>query len=505
MSEIILEKSIVDTLDKGGDLERLKFHLDRFSESNVVLVLFSRPESSKPIEELLKKIKKIVKIYGLNVKIERVTVKKIVSKMKEASQSGYFEEVKSEFTEGLWVYPLMHGGANYGYVCIIVDSGTLSKKVLNFVEDYLAISLEKALKELELMKVHGTLRPRAIALSSVHTVHRLISSTLNMGELLPRLARLCSQVIRAKSCVIYLRVGKYLKPKAVASANSSEKPHNIDLFNSRIGKSLESGTLILSRNRLWVPLIEEDIIGAISLKYKQNGRPFDLNDKEILSVLSEQAVVAIKNARLYETQNKILIESLQSLSNILEAKSPKIYTHPKSFVDLVLAIADEYGVSQEEREFIKYATLLLDTGKVAVDENILKKPAFLTEKEYSHIQEHPVKSAEIIKAVKALKPVVPIILHHHERFDGKGYPKGLKGNKIPIGARILAVADSFEAMICHRPYRKTKNYSAAVEEILKQRAKQFDPDVVDAFMASVKKGKIKRISQRMVDEIKKSK
>ncbi len=505
MSEITSERKVIETLDKGGDLERLKFHLDQLSNSNVVVILFSRPDSKIPIQELLKKIKKIVKEYGLKTKIEKVTVEEIKIRMKQASRSGYFEEVKCKLTESLWIYPLVHGGANYGYVCLIIENGNLSKKVLNFVEDYLAISLEKALKELELIKVHGTLRPRAIALSSVHTVHRLISSTLNMDELLPRLARLCLQVIRAKSCVIYLRAGNYLRPKAVASVDSSEKPHKIDLLNSNIGKNLEAGTLILNKNSLWVPLVEEDLIGAIGLKSKQNGRSFDLNDREILLVLSEQAVVAIKNAKLYETQNKILIESLQSLSNILEAKSPKIYTHPKSFVNLVLAIADEYGVSQEEREYIKYATLLLDAGKVAVPENILKKPDLLTEKEYISVQEHPIKSAEIIKAVKALKPAVPIILHHHERFDGKGYPKGLKGNKIPLGARILAVADSFEAMVCHRPYKKTKNYSTAVKEIVKQKGEQFDPDVVDAFISCAKKGKIKKISQRMMEEIKKKK
>ncbi|MDP8216489.1 MAG: HD domain-containing phosphohydrolase [Candidatus Kaelpia imicola] len=503
MNEIVLERNVVETLDKGGDLERLKFHLDKLSDSNVVLILFSRLESKRPIQELLKKIKKIAKEYDLKTKIEKVAVGEMKGKMRQVSRSGYFEEVRCRFTESLWIFPLIHGGANYGYICLIIENGKLSKEVLDFVEDYLAISLEKALKELELIKVHGTLRPRAIALSSVHTVHRLISSTLNMAELLPRLARLCLQVIRAKSCVIYLRAGNYLKPKTVASVSSSEKPHKIDIFNSKIGKNLEAGTLILSKNALWVPLIEEDLIGAIGLKSKQNGRPFDLNDREILSVLSEQAVVAIKNAKLYETQSKILIESLQALSKVLEVKSPSIYTHPKSFIDLVLAIADEYGVSQEEREYIKYATLLLDTGKVAVPEKILKKPDLLTEREYSSVREHPIKSAEIIKTVKALKPAVPIILHHHERFDGKGYPKGLKGNKIPLGARILAVADSFEAMVCHRPYKKTKNYSTAVEEILKQRAKQFDPDVVDAFMVCANKGKIKKISQRMMEEIKK--
>ncbi|HEO63665.1 MAG TPA: HD domain-containing protein [Candidatus Omnitrophica bacterium] len=504
MSDQILEKRVIETLDKGGDLERLKFHLDRFAESNVVLILFSRPESKKPISELVKKIKKIVKEYGIKAKIEKVSVEDIKKKMRHISHSGYYEEVKCRFAHSVWLYPLVHGGVDYGYLCVIIEQGTLPKKILNFVEDYLAISLEKALKELELVKVHSTLRPRAVALSSVHTMHRLISSTLNMEELLPRLARLCLQITRSKICAIYIRKGSYLKPEAAASVDSKYKPRSFSVESSTIGRSLDSGSIILKNNSLWVPLIEEELIGAIGLRSKQNGRHFDFNDKEILAVLAEQAIIAIKNAQLYETQNRILVESLKSLSKILEAKSPKIYTHPKSFIDLVLAITDEYGLSQEDREYIKYATLLLDTGKIAVPEDILKKTSLLTEEEYHSIREHPLKSAEIVKTIKALKPVVPIILHHHEKFDGSGYPKGLKGKKIPVGARILAVADTFEAMICHRPYKKTMNFDKAVSEILKQKGKQFDPDVVDAFIRSVKKGKLQKISQRMREEIKKT-
>jgi len=174
-------------------------------------------------------------------------------------------------------------------------------------------------------------------------------------------------------------------------------------------------------------------------------------------------------------------------------------------VDLVLAIADEYGVSPDEREYIIYATLLLDTGKLAVSETILKKQDFLTEEEYDSVKAHPVKSAEIVKSIKTLKPVVPIILHHHERYDGKGYPKGLKGTRIPIGARILAVADTFEAMICHRPYKKSVDFRTAVSEIERHSGEQFDPEIVDAFKRAVKKGKIQKIFHRMQDEIKQTK
>ncbi len=505
MEDINLEKSAVAAIEKGGDLERLKFHLDRVAGSNVVLILFSYPEAKYPIESLLLKIKKIIKECSIKTKVDKISAERIKNKMKKSSKNGYFEEVKCKFARSSWIFPLIHGGITYGYLCVIVEKGVLAKEILDFVEDYLAISLEKALKELELIKVHGTLRPRAIALSSVHTVHRLISSTLNMNELLPRLARLCTQVTRAKMCVIYIRKKNYLKPQAVASVDSNLKPAKISILHSNVGRTLEEGSIILNRNVLWVPLIEEDLIGSICLRQKQSGKAFDSNDREILSVLAEQAVVAIKNAQLYETQNRILLESLKSLSKALDAKSPRTYTHPDSFVDLVLAIADEYGVAPEEKEYIKYATLLLDTGKLAVPETILKKPDFLTEEEYNSVKAHPIKSAEIVKSIKTLKPVVPIILHHHERYDGKGYPKGLKGAKIPLGARILAVADTFEAMICHRPYKKSVNFRTAISEIEKHSGEQFDPEVVAAFKRAVKKGKIQKIFHRMQAEIKQTK
>ncbi len=500
-ASVSLERKVIDIVDKSGDLERLKFHLEKISVSNVVFILFSRPDSRQPLNYLLAKIKKIVKEYGINTTIKQECIKNIQSNFRKSSRTGRLEEINCKFARSGWIYPLLHGGVVYGYLCVIVEKGTLSKEILNFIDDYLAISLEKALKELELIKVHGTLRPRAIALSSVHTVHRLISSTLNMSELMPRLARLCLQVTRAKMCIIYLRRGNYLKPDAYASVNSKTKPKKFSINSTSIGKNLEEGCIVLTPKALMVPLIEEDLIGAISLREKQSGKPFDLNDREILVVLAEQAVVAIKNAQLYETQGRILMESLQSLSKALDVKSPRTYTHPVSFIDLVMAIAEEYGVSPEEKQQIKYATLLLDTGKVAVAESILKKPTSLTKEEYTSIREHPIKSAEIIKSIKTLKPIMPIIIHHHERWDGEGYPKRLKGAKIPLGARILAVADSFEAMICHRPYKQSSNINEAINEIYNQSKKQFDPDVVQAFTRLVNKGIIKKISSRMLIEV----
>jgi HD-GYP domain-containing protein (c-di-GMP phosphodiesterase class II) len=501
MNTFPLEKKVIETISGSGDVERLKYHLDNLTGANTVLVLFSRNSTQKSTQEIKTILKQALLEADIKPRITRKCIEKIHRKLKQCVRSKKIENVECSFVDEGWIFPLYHGGIVYGFLCVLIDQGKLNDRILKFIEDFLLLSLEKALKEIELIKVHSNLRPRAIALSTVHTVHRLISSTLNMDELLPRLARLCLQVTRSKVCIIYMRKGSKLRPSAIASVNSKPRPKSLDLEKSKIGKALDNGAVILTPKRLWVPLMEEELIGVISLREKQNGKPFDINDREIVTVFAEQAIVAIKNAQLYETQSKILMESLKTLSKTLDVKSPKTYTHPLSFVDLVMAIAEEYGVSPKEKEYIKYATLLLDTGKVAIPEEVLKKPGRLTPEEYQSIMEHPLKSAEIVKSIKSLKPVIPIILYHHERYDGKGYPKGLKGKNIPLGARILCVADAFEAMICHRPYKKSLDFEDAIEEIKKQSGKQFDPEVVDAFLRAVKKGKIKRIACRMVDEI----
>ena len=115
----------------------------------------------------------------------------------------------------------------------------------------------------------------------------------------------------------------------------------------------------------------------------------------------------------------------------------------------------------------------------------------LTAEEYEAVKKHPHRGVQVLKSIHSLKPLVPIILHHHERYDGMGYPKGLKGEEIPIGARIIAVVDSFTAMISSRPYRETRKMAEAVEEIKRHSGTQFDPKVVESFLKVIQEKKIK--------------
>jgi HD-GYP domain-containing protein (c-di-GMP phosphodiesterase class II) len=149
-------------------------------------------------------------------------------------------------------------------------------------------------------------------------------------------------------------------------------------------------------------------------------------------------------------------------------------------------------LSEKQIESLKYASLLHDAGKVDIPIEILTKTGKLTPHEYKIIRRHPTRAVEILRSLQVLKPAIPIILHHHEKYNGSGYPSRLKKGQIPIGARIMAVADAFEAMVYGRPYRERINVASAIKEIKKKAHTQFDPKVVEAFLRAIKTERVKK-------------
>ncbi|GAG49272.1 unnamed protein product, partial [marine sediment metagenome] len=209
-------------------------------------------------------------------------------------------------------------------------------------------------------------------------------------------------------------------------------------------------------------------------------------DKEILMTFSEQAAIAIKNAKLYKEQQNITLGSIKSLAAVLNTRTPRSYKPKELFLKIALGIGKELRLNSEDLRNLHYATILHDAGQVAFPDRILTKGDKLTGKEYDIIRRHPGKSVSIIKHISILKPIIPIILHHHENFDGSGYPKGLKGEEIPLCARIMAVANAFSAMITKRPYRQKVDIKSAIVEVKKNAGTQFDPCVIHAFLKVLK-------------------
>ncbi len=263
-------------------------------------------------------------------------------------------------------------------------------------------------------------------------------------------------------------------------------------LNSLESKIIKSGVSLLKKSSVCVPLVGEDTIGLILIKRKST-KDFDIFDKEILTAVAEQAVIAIKNLQLHEEQQKLIFGSIKSLVTLMDKKVPHKYTHTPRISRIVLGIAEKMHLNENQIRILQHASLLHDAGKIDIPLGILTKRKKLSSKEFDIIKSHPLRGAEIIKPLEILKPLVPIILYHHEKYDGSGYPSGLKKGQIPLPARIMAVADAFEAMLSGRPYRKSSiTIKDAIEEVKKNSGTQFDPKVVNAFLELTKDRKFKK-------------
>ena len=403
--------------------------------------------------------------------------------------------------EGLhgFIYPIVQGDRLYGYIGTCYTQTDVSPEILDIFSAFTDTIVREIQKELELSKLYETLRPRAIALSTVHTVHRLISSTLDLAELLPRIARLSLQIMRANRCSIKLvdAKKKTLLPKATVDLREKKtRLKKVKVGKWAPGKAVKYGRPIRGANYLATPLIDEDVIGVITVYDKIDNKPFSSFDQEIMSTLAEQAVIAIKNAQLYKEQEKLTMGSIKSLAKVLDTRAPGTYVPRASFVKISLVMGQEMHMKADEIKSLEYAAILHDAGEIVVPDEVLTKTTKLTGKEFAIVKEHPAAGVEIIKHMKALKSVLPTILYHHENFDGSGYPKGLKRDQIPLGARIMAVVSAFEAMITSRPYRVIRTIDEATDEISRNSGTQFDPRIVEAFLRVIGKKEIRSMMEK---------
>jgi len=184
--------------------------------------------------------------------------------------------------------------------------------------------------------------------------------------------------------------------------------------------------------------------------------------------------------------NQTLLESIYAFAKTIEAKDYYTSEHGENMVSIAIEVGKKLNIPEKELENLKHAAILHDLGKIGIPDKILHKKGKLNEKELKKIRNHPQIGAEIIRSVHFLSAVVPIVLHHHERFDGLGYSSGLRGRDILLGARIIAVADVYQALVSDRPYRKAYSKEAALKIIQEGAGTQFDPEIVKVFLEIMK-------------------
>jgi diguanylate cyclase (GGDEF)-like protein len=238
-------------------------------------------------------------------------------------------------------------------------------------------------------------------------------------------------------------------------------------------------------NLVAIPIyIADDFHGVVVCVNRDGG--FEDCDDEILLALGDHAGAVLENQRLHGALRTSYLSTVAMLAEVIEAKDPFLRGHSDEVSRYVAAVAQRLGVEQHRREQLVFGSLLHDVGKVGISERILLKPAKLTPEERSVIQLHPRIGYRLVERVPALRDIAPAILHHHERYDGEGYPSRLSGEEIPLEARIICVADSFSAMTAERPYRRRMTLEDACAELERCAGTQFDPEVVRVFVEEVR-------------------
>lgn len=349
------------------------------------------------------------------------------------------------------------------------------------------------------------LEQRVRELQVLNHVGKLLGETLSLDEVLSEILRLAHEVLKFKSCAVLLpdpddrdclqvraAIGY---PADVIEGTRVQRGQGITGMVYRTG--LPRLVDDVTRHPDYIPGIQNGhcemacpliargkVLGVLDCEGEDAGG-FSDQDFVLFSTFASQAAVAIRNAQILERKQSIYYQTISSLANALEARDSYTRGHSERVTEIALNIGRHLGVGETEQDVIKQAGLLHDIGKIGIADGLLNKPEVLSLEERGEIEHHPQFGNNILGQLKFLKEASKAILHHHERYDGTGYPSGLYGPEIPLIARIIAVADSWDAMTSDRPYRDALAEQAALAELVANAGRQFDPEVVRAFLTTI--------------------
>jgi len=378
----------------------------------------------------------------------------------------------------------------------------------NLIEAKQKLSDQISRAQDNLTQTNTSLKQRVHELSILNDISKVVSSVLNLEKLLDVYIDLVRSRIGICNCSIFLVDAE--TDELVVCASEGESGRGLVGARTPIGLGIEGW---VAENRIPVliddlandsrfrdkgsakydrgsficaPLLSKgELLGVIDLNDRTDGQKFTESDLKLLITVAGQVSAAIDNARLYRLLQENSFRTVQALASTLEAKDRYTHGHSGRVTDYSVMVAKRMNLPEEDLENLRYAAQLHDVGKIGVDESILRKPTSLSDEERRHIQEHPAIGERIIEPLDFLNDVRTIIRHHHERWDGRGYPDGIAGTEMNRLTQIMAVADAYDAMTSERPYRHARSGREAIGELKRCRGSQFAPDVIDAFCAAM--------------------
>ena len=276
-------------------------------------------------------------------------------------------------------------------------------------------------------------------------------------------------------------------------ALTAQQARQTKLYDSSVGYNLEKLTGLGIKSGLALPLINNDHLYGVLTVFAANAEAFDAAEVKLMEELAGDIAYGIVTLRTRAERDRyaaelrqVLEQTITAIALTLEKRDPYAAGHQQRVAGLAAAIATEMGLAQQQVEGIRFGALLHNIGTVSVPAEIINRPDRLSDLQFSLVKQHTQTGFEIVKDIPFPWPVAQMVLQHHERLDGSGYPHGLKGEQIVLEARILAVADVLEAMTAYRPYRAALKMDAALAALTQARGTQFDPEVVDACLRVVK-------------------
>ncbi|MCX7995838.1 MAG: HD domain-containing protein [candidate division WOR-3 bacterium] len=341
-----------------------------------------------------------------------------------------------------------------------------------------------------------------IQLKGLWEIDRIIISGLTPSSILGSIKKTVAEVLGCDALAIYTAEPGRADLNVFTNYNLNEEFHNEIIgknkdFLNRIIRTRKSqivtgrgddknlGELLKKygfTSCIGVPLILRGIPFGALLIFSHTRRNYDKQELQYMEGIARQLVITIDRIQAIEKMKEMSVEAVHALVQAIEMRDPTTKGHSAQVAELAQEIARKMDFPESKLHLIKFAGLLHDVGKIAVPESILRKPAELDEYEWVIVKKHPIHSMNIIKPINNLQEICKWVLHHHERWDGSGYPDGLKHEAIPIESRILAICDAYSAMVSDRPYRKGLTIEYALEEIQRCAGKQFDPEIVKLFL-----------------------
>ncbi len=341
-------------------------------------------------------------------------------------------------------------------------------------------------------------------ITSCDIICEIIRSRPELKRMLELVTDMISKVMEVKTCLLFIEdqtTGELVLEASTSEDSSKRNVRVVGKGEGLVGKVFERGIPIvlnswqdiadlqhgevLPYEKLpcaYVPIrVRERVIGVLGVCGPTAKESLDTTDLGLLVALGDRIGIALEHATSYESARDQFVSAMIAMKSVLQARRTASKTSERA-TRLVVELGRAMGLGEEDVRLLQYVSRIYDVGMVRVGDGILRKRGGLGAGEYECIKRHPVEGVDIVGPIEFLEQVKEIILHHHERYDGKGYPSGLSGEEIPIGARILAVVDAYESMVSERPYRRALSSEEAIEELRRCSGKQFDPVAVEKFI-----------------------